>query len=73
MTPERYRQVAEIYRAALELEPEQRAAFLARSCGDDTTLRQEIERAATMDTAWMTPEPTMLARVGQQQAKAPED
>jgi len=34
------------------------------------TLRQEIERAATMDTAWMTPEPTMLARVGQQQAKA---
>jgi Tol biopolymer transport system component len=42
MTPERYKQVGELYRAALELAPEQRAAFLAEACGDDEALRQEV-------------------------------
>jgi len=34
MTPERYCQIGEVYRAALELPPEQRATFLAEACGD---------------------------------------
>jgi serine/threonine protein kinase len=42
MTPERYKEVGQLYRAALELEPEQRAAFLAEACGGDEALRQEV-------------------------------
>ena len=43
MTPERYRQIGEVYRAALELPPEQQATFLAEACGDDRELRQDVD------------------------------
>ena len=43
MTPERYQEVGQLYRAALEVEPERRAAFLAGACGGDEALRQEVE------------------------------
>jgi serine/threonine protein kinase/dipeptidyl aminopeptidase/acylaminoacyl peptidase len=43
MTPERYKEVGQLYRAALEVEPERRAAFLVGACGDDEALRQEVE------------------------------
>jgi serine/threonine protein kinase/tetratricopeptide (TPR) repeat protein len=34
---------SELFRAAVELEPEQRAAFLDRACGDNSRLRDEVE------------------------------
>src|SRR5262245_62667301 len=43
MTPERYGQVSRICRAALELEPAERAAYLTEVCGGDETLWQEVE------------------------------
>jgi serine/threonine protein kinase/Flp pilus assembly protein TadD len=43
MTPERYKEVGRLYRGALEIEPEQRAAYLAHACGGDEALRQEVE------------------------------
>jgi len=43
MTPERYRQIGEIYHAALEVEGEERAAFLERACANDIELRREVE------------------------------
>ncbi len=43
MTPERYKEVGQLYRAALEVEPERRAVFLAEACSGDETLRQEVE------------------------------
>jgi serine/threonine protein kinase/Tol biopolymer transport system component len=43
MTPERYRQVGEIYHAALEVDLEQRAGFLDRACAGDEALRREVE------------------------------
>ena len=43
MTPERFRQISQLYHAALEREPEQREAFLQQSCGRDSALRQEVE------------------------------
>ena len=43
MSPERYQQVSEIYHAALEVQPEQRAAFLDEACGADDELRREVE------------------------------
>src|SRR5262245_45390088 len=43
MTPERYKEVGQLYRAALEVEPERRAAFLVEACSRDEALRQEVE------------------------------
>ena len=43
MTPERRRQVEEIYHSALEREPSQRSAFLADACRTDEELRREVE------------------------------
>ncbi|MEP7340130.1 MAG: protein kinase [Acidobacteriota bacterium] len=44
MTPERYRQIGELYHAALELEPIRRAAFLDEACQGDDELSGEIRR-----------------------------
>ena len=43
MTPERYQQVGQLYHEALELTPEQRAAFLDGACRGDGELRREVE------------------------------
>jgi serine/threonine-protein kinase len=43
MTPERYRQVGEIYHAALAVETQKRAAFLDHACAGDSELRSEVE------------------------------
>ena len=43
MTPERYRQVGELYHAALEVASAERAAFLTRECAGDEGLRLEVE------------------------------
>src|SRR2546422_5921892 len=43
MTPERYREVGQLYRAALEVPPERRAAFLEDACGGDQALRHDVE------------------------------
>ena len=43
MTPERYKQIGELYHAALEVASAERAAFLTRKCGGDEDLRHEVE------------------------------
>ncbi len=43
MEPERWRQIDELFQAALDCDPERRAAFLDSSCGGDSSLREEIE------------------------------
>ena len=43
MTPERWQQVKELFRSALEHEIEERAAFLERACAGDDGLRREVE------------------------------
>src|SRR6476646_3539541 len=43
MTPERYQQVGELFHAAVELRPAERAAFLDKQCADDLQLRREVE------------------------------
>jgi serine/threonine protein kinase len=42
MDPERWRQVEQLYLAALDKEPDERAAFLGQACGGDTALREEV-------------------------------
>ncbi len=43
MEPERWRQVEELYHAALKIEPASRAAFLDIHCQNDAALRYEVE------------------------------
>ena len=43
MKPERWRQIEELYHAALEREVGQRAAHLEEACGADEALRHEVE------------------------------
>jgi serine/threonine protein kinase/tetratricopeptide (TPR) repeat protein len=42
MTPERYEQIGRLYHAALEHEPLERMAFLAKACGTDEDLYREV-------------------------------
>jgi serine/threonine protein kinase len=43
MTPERWQQIRNVLQQALDLAPDQRSAFVARSCSSDQVLRQEVE------------------------------
>ena len=50
MTPERYKEVGRLYRAALELEPARWAAYLAEACGGDEALRREVASLLDYET-----------------------
>ena len=43
MSPERWKQIEDLYHAALEQEPAARGAFLAGACDTDSELRREVE------------------------------
>lgn len=43
MTPERWKQIDQIFHDALQRQPGDRAAFIAESCGGEECLRQEVE------------------------------
>lgn len=43
MTPERWKQVEEVFQPALDLSPEERRPFIVAACKDDETLRAEVE------------------------------
>src|SRR5947209_15163952 len=43
MTPERWQQIRNVLQQALEIGPDKRSAFVARSCSGNQVLRQEVE------------------------------
>jgi serine/threonine protein kinase/Tol biopolymer transport system component len=43
MTPERWRQIEQLFQSALERAPEHRNAFLDQACGQDADLRERVE------------------------------
>jgi hypothetical protein len=43
MTPERWREIEQLYQLALEQEAGRRAVFLAETCAGDEEMRREIE------------------------------
>src|SRR5687768_16901796 len=43
MTPQQYEHLTELFHAALEIAPDQRAAFLDQISADDAELRHELE------------------------------
>jgi serine/threonine protein kinase len=49
MSPERYQQIEQLYHAALERKPEQRADFLKRTANADESLRFEVESLLAYD------------------------
>ncbi len=44
MTPERWRQITEVFHGALERDPARRELFLQEASGADADLRNEVER-----------------------------
>ena len=57
MTPERWRQAAMLYHAALERVGVERDAFLSESCGDDAELRREVDELLRQDESSAGTEP----------------
>src|SRR6266581_1898215 len=51
MTPERLRQIEELYHSARKREPNERAVFLAEACRDDEELRQELDQLLAPDSS----------------------
>ncbi len=49
MKPERWRQVDQLFQAALERAPEERAAFISEACHGDDSLRREVEALLAAD------------------------
>lgn len=49
MTPERMRQIDEIFHSACELTPAGRQAYLSQACGSDHELRREVELLLASD------------------------
>src|SRR4051812_45988034 len=43
MTPDRWRQIEEVFQAAADQAPSARTAFLDHACSSDATLRREVE------------------------------
>ncbi len=44
MTPERWQQISRIFKSAILLDNEERAAYVASRCGPDDSLRSEVEK-----------------------------
>jgi eukaryotic-like serine/threonine-protein kinase len=49
MTPERWKKVEEIFNAAVEKSAQERPVFLDETCGEDSQLRNEVERLLALD------------------------
>jgi Tol biopolymer transport system component len=66
VTPERFRQIEELYHSAREREPGRRTAFLAGACKDDEDLRREVESllAANPSITCFLDEPVMRQAAG---------
>src|SRR5262245_45227953 len=51
MTPERWKQISQLYEASRLLLAGDRAAFLAEACGGDASLQQEVEALLQQPTS----------------------
>lgn len=49
MTPERWEKIGQLYTSALEVAPDERAAFLEEACAGDEELRREVESLIAAD------------------------
>src|SRR5262245_10401415 len=49
MKPDQWRQVDQLFQAALERAPEERTSFISEACGGDDSLRREVEALLAAD------------------------
>jgi hypothetical protein len=49
MTPERWRQIGELFDAALTIDATGREAWLRPACGDDEDLRAQVHRLLAVE------------------------
>jgi serine/threonine protein kinase/Tol biopolymer transport system component len=70
MQDERWTVVDRLLGAALEQEPNERAAFLRRACGDDEELRREVESLLVHERAGDFLEPPVIELMGTVPASA---
>jgi serine/threonine-protein kinase len=61
MNPDRWRQVADVYDAAIEREPAARGLFLSEACRDDSDLRREVESLLAQEHKPLVVDQEMLA------------
>jgi len=61
MNPDRWRQVADVYKEAVECEPAERGAFLAKACQGDSDLRREVESLLAQEHKSLVVDREMLA------------
>jgi non-specific serine/threonine protein kinase len=74
VTPERWREITEIFHAARERDPARREAFVAEACRDDPTLRREVEAMlAGLDRAGQFGETPLFASSSRPEPTAPLD
>jgi serine/threonine protein kinase len=74
MTPERWRQITEIFHAARERDAASREAFVAEACGEDPTLRQEVEAMLVgLDRAGQFGETPLFASASRPESASPLD
>jgi serine/threonine protein kinase len=74
MTPERWRQITEIFHAARERDAASREAFVAEACGEDPTLRQEVEAMLVgLDRAGQFGETPLFASASRPESVSPLD
>lgn len=76
MKPERWARIEQIYHAALEREPSERAAFLDEACAGDETLRRQVAALLVCDDQAVSfieaPAVEVAARVLAAEAPSPE-
>ena len=51
ITHDSWQRIKEIFQSAQELKPDERSDFLDRACGDDQSLREEVEALLTADAS----------------------
>ena len=49
MSPERWREIEEVFQAAVEMPPAERVPYLAERCGNDEELRSEVLKLLDSD------------------------
>ena len=59
MTNDRWRQIEQVYHAALDLDGDQRAAFLNKACTGDDALRREVESLLAQGAGSLLEAPAM--------------
>ena len=63
ITPERWRQIEELFFSALSRDKPARVEFLRKECGDDESLRREVESLLAQDDADLPFEPPVMRAV----------